>query len=81
MSPERALAAQFARNRRWLVTFVVLQIVTLLAVALVGIAAVLTTLGNRQAGQGNRTVSCTILDRVDSHTQLAECAAVAAKKR
>lgn len=80
MSPEKTLAAQFARNRQWLVTFVALMVLNLVATICVGLASVLTTLGNREAGKGNRVVSCTILDRVDARTQLAECAATAARK-
>lgn len=66
-------------RERWK-TLVVLQIVTLLAVVLASAAQLATTLGNRNVGQGNRVVTCTILERVDPGTQIAECAATAVKR-
>lgn len=70
----------FNDDRRWRILVCVALLLIFGAQLLIGISNIMATYGNRHAGRGNRVVSCTILDRVDPRTQLAECAAVAAGK-
>lgn len=74
VSPTRSVAEQLDLNRRWLICFLLLQMLTCTVLLLIGWGLLRTSLTNREVGYGNRHITCTILDRVDATAQVAECA-------
>lgn len=65
-----------ARNRRWLIGNCVMLVAIFLAIIALGALGAVYLFGNRQVGNGNRTVNCATLEHVAPDVHLPECAPI-----